>query len=315
MLVRSQHLGLKRMEVVPNGEVGDWRLGDEEFCLTFHLPTAASHLGALARANPFPREERLHFDELTHVYTVDGNKVPRSVTGFLHSFAPDFEAREIAEAMRHSPWWPEKSRKYTKESGEVMTTDEILDLWASLGEVASKRGTLLHYHAEQFLNGRPIEEPHSPEFQQLLEIFGLLRREGLMALRTELSVFHCGLQLAGQIDGLFTDADGCHVIVDWKRCKEIRETCREPLRPPLEHLPACNYFLYALQLNLYAFILESEYGCTVSRLLLGVAHPTAARGRCIELPKLHAEIDAIVGYEVAAGRAAPSRPGPSAPWN
>ncbi len=128
-------------------------------------------------------------------------------------------------------------------------------------------------------------------------------------------MFHCGLQLAGQIDGLFTDADGCYVLVNWKRSKEIRETGREPLRPPLEHLPACNYFLYALQLNLYAYILESGHGCAVSRMLLGVVHPTAARGRCIELPRLRAEIDAIVGLEMSAGRAGPPRLGPDAPWN
>ena len=298
---------------VPNGEVGDWRLGDEEFCRTFHLPSSASHVGALARTNPFPREARLHFDEPTHVYTVDDNKVPRSVTGFLHSFAPGFDARGVADAMRRSPWWHEKSKKYTKENGEIMTTEEILAFWASNGEVASKRGTLLHYHAEQFLNGRQIAS-HSPEFQQLLEICALLRREGFTVARTELSVFHCGLRLAGQIDALFQDAAGNYIIVDWKRCRELRETDREPLRPPLEHLPACNYFLYALQLNLYAYILESEYGCTVSRMLLGVVHPTAAHGRCIELPRLNAEIEAIVELEVAAGRAGPPRPGSDAPW-
>ncbi len=147
-----------------------------------------------------------------------------------------------------------------------------------------------------------------------MEICALLRREAFVPVRTELSVFHCGLQLAGQIDALYTDAAGRCVIVDWKRCKELRQTSRDPLRPPLEHLADCNWFLYALQLNLYGFILESEYGLAVSRMFLGVVHPTADRGRCIEVPSLRAEIEAIVEHEIAAGRAGPPRPGPDARW-
>ena len=72
---------------------------------------------------------------------------------------------------------------------------------------------------------------------------------------------------------------------------------------------------YCLQLNLYAFILESEYGFVVSSMLLAVAHPLRVRGAIIEVPRLDSEIRALVEYEIAAGRATEPIAGPEAPFN
>ncbi len=81
------------------------------------------------------------------------------------------------------------------------------------------------------------------------------------------------------------------------------------MRPPLQHLPDSNYFHYALQLNLYRYVLESEYGFRVSGMFLGVVHPLSAP-LCLEIPRLDAEIASIV--EHCGGR--PPTPGPDAPF-
>ena len=61
------------------------------------------------------------------------------------------------------------------------------------------------------------------------------------------------------------DAEGNIIIVDWKRSEDIRfENDRCPLKPPLQHLTDCNYWLYSLQLNVYRYILETEYAMPVS---------------------------------------------------
>ena len=104
------------------------------------------------------------------------------------------------------------------------------------------RGTLLHYHAEQLLNDRDVEEPHSPEFKQIIEIVDVIKSRWEV-YRTEFSMFHCGLRLAGQADLLCRDADGRLVIIDWKRSREIKYDAFRPMDPPLEHLPDCNYYL------------------------------------------------------------------------
>ena len=297
------------MSVVRNGDVGDWRLSDEAFLASFRLPSAADRCEALASRHPFPRECRIIFEEKEHLYFVDGVQVPRSVTKLVHQFVDDFDPFEAIEAMQQGAGWELKRRLYTNTAGELQTPGEIACQWAKNGDVQRARGQLLHYHAEQFLNGGSIETPHSPEFAQFLAIQRTLCGEGLRAFRTELSVFHCGLRLAGQIDLLCRDAGGAYVLVDWKRSKQIRYDTCQPMRAPLCHLPSCNYYTYSLQLNLYAHILASEYGLSISRMLLGVVHPDRLRGQLISVPFLPEEVALIVEHERAAGRATEVSPG------
>ena len=97
------------MRPVRNGDVGDWRLPDGEFLASFRLPTQAERSDTLALLHPLPREDRIVFEEVSHTYTIDrSTKVPRSVTGLLHSFGEEFGARGAAEAMQRSPNWEVK---------------------------------------------------------------------------------------------------------------------------------------------------------------------------------------------------------------
>lgn len=48
---------------IQNGEVGDWRLEDEDFLKHFTLPGAANKHDRLAELNPLPRDGRILFDE------------------------------------------------------------------------------------------------------------------------------------------------------------------------------------------------------------------------------------------------------------
>ena len=119
--------------------------------------------------------------------------------------------------------------------------------------------------------------------------------------------------MAGQADLLCKDTDGKLIIIDWKRSRELKYASPfRTLKEPLEHMDDTNYSLYSLQLNLYAYILETEYGIEVSRMLLGVFHPLSDAARCIEVPRLSEEIALLVEHEIAAGRATQPMPGPRA---
>jgi len=248
------------MRAVRNGDVGDWRLCDADFVETFRLHSQAQgdRHDALEERNPLSRDRRISFDEEQHIYTVDGVTVQTSVTGFVHAYALEFDPHEAIQMMKAGRNWENKQLDFIKDDGALMTDDEIAAKWARNGDVQRKRGTLLHFHAEQYLNGCNIEEPHSPEFTQVREICDVFRMLQWEVFRTELSVFHCGLRIAGQADLILKDQDGSFIVFDWKRSKEIRYESRDQLGPPLEHLPACNYWLYTLQLNTYAYILETE---------------------------------------------------------
>ena len=155
---------------VRNGIVGDWRLGDEEFMAAFRLPQASEKLDTLQRKNPMPGDSRICFDEATHTYTVDGIKVPCSVTALVRKFSSGFDARAHIERMRSKESWSRVRHAFLRENGTEMSVEEIMKRWEANGVVQRSRGTLLHYHAEQFLNGALIEEPRSPEFDRFVEL-------------------------------------------------------------------------------------------------------------------------------------------------
>ena len=164
------------------------------------------------------------------------------------------------------------------------------------------RGQLLHYHAEQYLNGCAIEEPHSPEFRQVMRICEEVISQWEV-FRTEVCLYHRGLNLAGQADLLCRDSEGKVVVWDWKRSRELRfDNPFRSMKPPLEHLPDCSWCIYCLQLNLYTRMLEDD-GFKVSRMILGVVHPNRSCAQCIEVPRMQDEIDLVAEHEAAAGRA------------
>ena len=86
------------------------------------------------------------------------------------------------------------------------------------------------------------------------------------------------------------------------------------MRYPLD-LPDCNYWIYALQLNTYRYILETEYGgLEVVAMLLAIVHPDMPGPRILEVPRMDEEMRAIHVFEIDCGRATESIPGESAPF-
>ena len=55
--------------IIRNGMVGDWTLRDGKFMESFRLPRPGEKLETLKRKNPMPGEDRIHFNEASHVYS------------------------------------------------------------------------------------------------------------------------------------------------------------------------------------------------------------------------------------------------------
>ena len=141
----------------------NWQLSDADFLKAFSLATKGD--GILKERHPFPRENRITFNEVKHEYTIDGKVAPRSVTKLLKEYASEFEPERALIAMKNGRDWPEKKRKL--ENQHIATGDaDFLKRWEFNGEVARSRGTLLHYHCELMMNGIDVDKPHSPEFGQ-----------------------------------------------------------------------------------------------------------------------------------------------------
>jgi hypothetical protein len=89
--------------------------------------------------------------------------------------------------------------------------------------------------------------------------------------------------------------DDTYAIYDWKRTKEIKmENSFQSGLGPLSHFPDCNYWQYTLQLNLYRWILEHNYGLKITELALVVLHPQNASYKKFVLPILTDEIEELL---------------------
>ena len=72
----------------------------------------APDLLALERDNAHPRDTRIVFDEATHRYTIDGNRIYSiSVSGLVHQYFPHFDARKVVDTYYKS-WSENKKSRY-----------------------------------------------------------------------------------------------------------------------------------------------------------------------------------------------------------
>ena len=97
-------------------------------------------------------------------------------------------------------------------------------------------------------------------------------------------------------------------IYDWKRCREIVKTNRGnkfATHRAIEHLPDTNYWHYALQLNIYKYILQTKYDKTVTDLYLVVLHPEAQNYQRVKLPDLQAEVAELFEERISINTSRP----------
>ena len=146
--------------LVKNGDVGDWRLSDVDFLASFHLPGASDKHDILKGQHPLLRDRRIVFHEEKHEYFVDNVKVPRSVTGLVHTYGWEFDPHAAIQAMKNGARWPEKRASFMTDSGTEMSDGEIVQMWKRSGQIASARGTLLHWHCEMHL-AMPVQKSAS----------------------------------------------------------------------------------------------------------------------------------------------------------
>jgi hypothetical protein len=258
---------------------------------------------SLARRNRHPRDNLIHFDEPTHVYTIKGDsKGWVSCTGFLHSFFPHFDADDTIKKMMRSKKWPE-SKWYG------MTASAIKAAWEANGREASEAGTAMHLGIEMVMNGAEKDVVPEVKLTKEWEYFWKYWKkdsEIWEPWRTEWEVWDEELKLAGSIDMIYRNKkDGTFAIYDWKRAKEMK--MENPFGTgygPVAHLPDTNYWHYTLQLNMYRWLLEKHYNLKISEMALVVLHPNNRTYHKYVLNRLTDEIEGMVDARrraVAAG--------------
>ena len=260
----------------------------------------------LASKFPHYRDQNVQFFEEGHRYVISTDPLVRytSVTTWVHTHFPKFNADKIIEGMMKKPDW-KPGHKYWG-----LTKADIKRLWTSNGESVSSAGTKMHYAIEQCMN-LPNIHTHLDIIERLSEDVSTSIDEEVMStiewsyfinfarahpmfipFRTEWLIYDEDLKIAGSIDMVYSNEDGTVSIYDWKRCKTINKVNmynKFAITPCISDLHDTNYWHYALQLNLYKYILENKYNQIVKGLYLVQLHPDVEENTYVlhELPNIH----------------------------
>lgn len=229
--------------------------------------------------NKHPLDSTISFRASDHLYIVNGVCL-ESVTTFVSSCFPKFNTELHAKQ---------------KAGALGISVQEVIEMWERKGKESRDLGTAMHKKIENYYQG--IDSANDDAFN-LFRIFA--NNIKLVPYRTEWAVYDWEYKLAGTID--FVDyQNGEYTVYDWKRSDKIiangmpikTNKYGEKGNYPLEHIDNSPYYHYALQLSLYKFILERNYGIKIDKLRLGIFHPTYNKPYLLEVPKYENEINTI----------------------
>lgn len=275
------------------------------------LQATTYKMTALAIQNAHNRDADIKFYSQGHKYEIatDGRSRYTSVTTWVHMNFAKFDGPKVIESMMNGRNWV-PGHKYWG-----MSAAEITRLWKTSGIEAAAAGTKLHAQIEAFMNNDGLGGQYT--HKQLSDAYAntntnvgecakewdyfikfVLETPHMKPYRTEWMIFDTEYKIAGSIDMVYENADGTLSIYDWKRAKDIQRASdwnKVSTNPLIADVPDTNYWHYALQLNVYRFILEKNYGKTVSKLCLVRLHPNNEGDtyELLDVPLMDAEMRAL----------------------
>ena len=198
----------------------------------------------------------LKFFEKSHKYK-KGNKEFKSVTTFIGEMFEPFDRKGIAKKLS-------KFQVYKKKG---LGQRKIVKQWKE----AADHGTRVHKAIENYINNEPIPKTLLPDDRsKLARAREYIHHNDFKEIIAEVVVCSEKYLLAGTIDALIIK-DGKLYIIDWKTNKEIKTKAykgRKGIHPRTKDLDDCHLVKYSLQLSLYAYILEVEYGFHIEKMYI-----------------------------------------------
>lgn len=193
------------------------------------------------------------FDPASHTYTrvQDGVKFV-SVTTYINKFKPKSDFEKIAEKIA--------LRRGTAKQ-------EVLKEWEEIKNKGLDFGNRIHQNIQNYLEGKECN-PELIDFLKKMQTDHKLQSKKLLS---EHLVYDMQYQIAGMSDLIAEYMDNNFFeVIDYKTNKKFSfgssdwETSH--FLDPVSHLPCNEYFTYALQLSMYAYIFSKMSGKKPSRL-------------------------------------------------
>jgi len=196
----------------------------------------------------------LEFNEETHQYSKNG-KDYISVTQLLDKIKEPFDADTIIDKMLKG------QEIYLGTKSEILglNKEQIKQLWDLNRIGKSNYGSYIHNLAEEVAKTN-ISNSDRPENKQVLKFF---KNEGYKLVEAEKQVYSEEFGIAGTMD-LLLEKDGKYYIADWKTnlntdlTKFEGDRWTKHLLEPLDNVLDLKYWIYALQMSIYRYIMENE---------------------------------------------------------
>jgi hypothetical protein len=234
-------------------------------------------------------QENIAFEEESHKYhhkkDNTGNAEYVSVTTLIDRFFP-FDMDRFIQ---------------TKAKREERTEEDVLEEFLKNRDEAAEQGTLMHVEIEKFLKGEKYDA-NSKEFSMFKKFYEeIILAKGFEFVEAEKKILLEKHNIAGTVDALFKKPDREeYLIVDWKRSKKLVVDGHPIIfgygnaTSELSHLDNSSYYKYALQQNIYKYILEKEYNMPISSMNLIVLHENYDEYHRVPLIKMEKEVGIII---------------------
>ena len=231
------------------------------------------------------------FDKENHKYLIDGKEL-LSVTQLIGKFFPKFKRDEI-------------SKIYAKKHG--LTQEHVLAMWEDKRVRTKTIGDNCHLFASNFIDylygveNKKIIKPYNIRYGIVVDKIIELKEAGV--LYPEHKIFSLKFNIAGTVD-IVSINNHIVYLYDWKFVETIDiNNPWENCNAPINYLSASKFNKFALQLNLYQFILETEgyfenkYFESQDRNIVykkALLHVTDTDCIKIDVPDMKKEVKAII---------------------
>lgn len=193
------------------------------------------------------RRDLISFDKERHEYTYRDGRKFKGVTGWISDFKNPFDKEGASLGV---------ARK------EGISQAEVLARWDEQLRVSQDYGNGVHDSIEQMIATGEINPVYSVELENVLYA---LDHNDLTPIACEYTVYNEDVERASNID-LICERDGQIVLLDFKTPEKgikFEAYKNQKMQYPVV-LPDCSYYHYSLQLDIYAYWLESKYGMNVA---------------------------------------------------
>jgi hypothetical protein len=191
----------------------------------------------------------------------------KSVTTVLSMLEPHFDSEAVAYAIS------QQSDDVKKPEYVGMTKEQILEEWERINREANEYGTEVHEILERYLLADRIYIPKSDyereiitKFQDVDDMTGTIYPEAVL--------FSKKYKICGTAD-MVEDCGDYINIWDIKTNKKLNYISKynQWLNKPVSHLSDCQFNVYALQLSIYAYMIQMQTKKKIGRMALYYLNP------------------------------------------